>query len=397
MKVLKKKYFLYATICLCFLGRGILFYFGYNMGALATSAVTKIHPATYFISLLFITRLISAPKSVMRVARPVKIYISSVLLLVVYLYVTGNATEISFIADALVMPGLFYAYAQSLKPETHRKLLKLALTLIMINAFWAMAEKVLSINIFPLVETSYGSSFRSTALLGHPLNNGLITLIFILYILVADFKTTQKNLYLAILFVSLICFGARGCLAVAAIAILLLYLFPLFFSKRRYFVKTNKSLAIAIIVILCSGLVYITLNTSFGDRLVKVSFFDSSADVRVQALNLIDFNALQDFLWARPQTKIDSMASEAGVAIIENFIIIWVLKFGLVFTVFILASLFYFLINCSEVRNKKIMFLVVLLFIAAATTNNSLAGNTQALIIFVAVFAYPSEKHRFIF
>lgn len=396
--MIKKKYLLYAVVILCFVGRGILFYFGYNMGALATSSITKIHPVTYLILFLFLTRAIYASGRLVKGSNSVLYYLLALISLIIYLFFTDNANAVAFIADALFMPALFYMYAKGMSVQLQGKLLNIALMMITINSVLAIIERALTIDFFPIdIEVSYGATFRSTAMLGHPLNNALITLIFILYVLVSDFKPSKKNMYIGLFFLALICFGARGCIAVAVIAIVLLYLAPLFFSRSKYFLRTNKTLAIFIMGFMSIALIYVVSSTTFGERLMNVSFFDSSADVRVQSLNLVDFNALGDFLWAKPQTKIDFMTSSAGIGTIENFIIVWILKFGFVFTVLLLGSLIYFLVASSAMRNKKIMLLLTFLFLIAALTNNSLATPTQALIVFVIVFSLPSEKYKYVF
>lgn len=385
------RYLILSVGVVCFLGAGVLSFLGYEMGSDAPTNFTKIHPVAYLLigsSLVNISRIKN--KAAIFWGYGNNKYEFRILALIVaifaYLYVTSNLSSVSFIVDTLLCPVLvalnFSYYPEPLKWNTR----KWCVQLILLNSYIAIGERLFAVNLFPIT-AHFGDIFRSTALLGHPLNNALITLVVFIYVAAVAIPVRRKIYIMTVLFTALICFGARGALYVSVLALLLLFIVPVFVSRSAYFKKINKANITLLIAGMLGMLVYVTLNTTLGERLVDASFYDSSAEVRTQALDVIDIHEIGNYLGAKSQDDIDTMSYYAEVEIIENFFIIWILKFGLLITgllLLLLYQLFYARIPVPGSMRKHIM--VLLLFVAAAT-NNSLATNTQTLSIFVILFS----------
>lgn len=390
---------LLLLVALCFLGSNILEHVGYVMGTDATSPLTKIHPLTYFVFALLGLNLVLFDYSLLRSlfsSRPMRVYFLVLLALFVYLGLSGTASAISYIFDTLLVPVLVLAYIRSLPPDIAARAPHYALIFILINSAGAIAERVLSRNFFPLREDLFGDVFRASSLLGHPLNNALITFVFVLFVLTVELGAVRKWAYLLVLLTALICYGARGSLYLSVVAIAALYLFPLFFSQRPYYKQASKLGASVMLVMAAVGVGYLILFTSFGERLLDASFFDdNSAGARLEALNLIDFTDPSDFLWAKTQEHIVYLMRIYDIYIIENFLIVWLLKLGLVFASLLTGSLFFFLRLTSRVVSGPYALLTVALFFATAATNNSLAASTTVITLFVILFAVPSDRYRF--
>lgn len=388
----------FSLVALCFAGKGVLDSFGYIMGTEATSAYTKIHPISYLLFGLLALKLITLDLKLLKTLffnKSVLFYLISVFGLLGYLIISDNASSMSFIIDTLLIPVLFFVYFKTTSKEAQQRAIDFAIFFILINSSIAIFERLQATNLFPITYT-YGEVFRSTALLGHPLNNALITLVFVLLILVININPIKKNTCLSILLLSLMCYGARGCLFAAVIGIFLLYVIPAIFSQNAYF-KGSKLVSITLIFLGGIVLAIMLFYSSFGERLVDVSFFDDSANTRTQALDLINFNSLSDYFWSMPQNEIDLLTFHFKIGIIENFLVVWILKFGLIFSGIILVTLFNFLYTNFRESNKIIGIIILLLFLGAAVTNNSLATNTSALLLFVNLFLLQSEKYSLIF
>ncbi len=250
------------------------------------------------------------------------------------------------------------SYLKSLPLHVAEKAPDYAFFFIMINSGIAVVERLLSINFFPIPigDQLFEGQFRSTALLGHPLNNALITFIFLLFVLLIRLNTLRKGFYLLILLLALLCFGARASLYVSIFSIFILYIIPVFFSQKKYFVRTNKASVVFLLVAMSAVVVYLVLFTPFGARLVQASFFDESAGARVKAFDLVDLSKPSQYLWSKSQQEIENLTHIFDVFIIENFIIIWLLKFGLIFMSILIAGLFSFLFFINLVTNKVYRF-----------------------------------------
>ena len=390
---------LLLLVALCFLGMNVLNQVGYVMGRDAVSAFTKIHPLTYLLFGLLLLNVLLLDYSLLRAifsSRPSRFYALTLLALLAYLVLSGTASAIGYIFDTLLVPVLVLGYLRTLPPDIAARAPHYALVGVLLNSAGAIAERVLSHNFFPLAEDLFGDVFRSSSLLGHPLNNALITFVFVVFVLVTELPTVRKWSYLLVLLTALICYGARASLYVSGAAVAGLYLFPLFFSERPYYRRSSK-LGVGVLVALSAlGLGYLVLFTPFGERLVDASFFDdSSAGARVEALNLVDFSRPSDFLWARSQERIDYLMYLYNIYIIENFLIVWLLKFGLLFSGLLAAALFCFLRFTSRLASGPYALLAVGLFFITAATNNSLASSTSVITLFVILFATPAPKYRF--
>ncbi|BAV09128.1 hypothetical protein SAMN05421788_101570 [Filimonas lacunae] len=395
----KQRIVVRVTLCLCFLGKGILELLNYPMGEFAVSSYTKFHPLTYLSACLLVGQIFMNWSGIVvffRQSKAALYYLYTLTLLFIYLILADTGASLSPLIDTLVVPLVLLICFNSYGNNVKKDAVHLACVLIMINSFLAIYERIMGVNVFP-IQNTYGFVFRSTALLGHPLNNALYSLAFILYYLVINMSPGKKMIRIGILLIALVCFGARGCLYTAAISILMLYVLPVSVSYNDYFKRINKLYAISLVIVCFSVFVYMVLYTSFGERLMEASFFDDSADVRLQAISLLDFNSISEMLWAKSQDVVDMISYGAGVDIIENFFVVWILKFGLIFTVILLFALFYFLRNKNSIVNVWIKGLLLILFFVASATNNSLATNTQVLFVLVALFSFEKDKGLFVY
>lgn len=384
------------VLIISFFGTGFLSKFGYEMGDLAKSNYTKIFPSIYFLALVILfynsnfISLIFSKNSLF-------FYLLSILAIIFYLYIYELTSAISFILNTLIIPFLFFAYLKMNKLVVQRSIPLFAVKLILINSVIAIFERLYNFNLFPIKQT-FGEQFRATALLGHPLNNALITLAFILFVLVIDMMHIAKIIYLGILFLAMFCFGARGSLLAGFIGVIVFYIVPIFFSKNNYFSRINKLTTISIIIFFVGCFSYIFLFTPFGERFRETIKDDSgSSQVRLDTLNLIDFNNLSNFYWPISAQNTNSLTDKAGVDIIENFIIIWIFKFGLIFTIILIYFLLRFLYSNSIIKNKFYTFLIFFIFFGAAATNNSLGSSTNALLFFVVLFCTNNNRYKILF
>lgn len=397
MPYIVNRYLLWGVTALCFLGMGVLSFLGYEMGPNAPTNITKIHPVSYVLlasAILNIFRIKNreAIFSGYRNNKPELLVLAVVIAIFIYLYLTGNLSSVSFIVDTLLCPVLlalnFRYYPETLKQGAR----KLCVRLILLNSYLAIGERLFSVNLFP-IDSYFGDIFRSTALLGHPLNNALITLAVFLYVVSVAIPVWRKVYIMTVLFTALICFGARGSLYVSVLALLLLFIIPVFASRKLYFRKINKAHIMLLIGAMAGLLGYLTLNTTLGERLVEASFYDSSSEVRTQAFDVVNLDNIGDFLVAKSQNEIDTISYYAEVEIIENFFIVWVLKFGIIVTVLLLLVIYRLFCLRIPFSSRLKRYLVAGLLFLAAATNNSLATNTQTLSIFVILFCIAGKEN----
>jgi hypothetical protein len=391
---------LQLLVILSFMGTSIFDMIGYKMGDLAESNLTKVFPGIYFILFLLLIKIFNYPTNFYKFFKYNKsllYYFFLIISIIFYLYVVNLASSVSFILNTLILPFLFFLYLKSCNRKIQTYIPLFALKIILLNSALAIVERIFNFNLFPIRQT-FGEQFRSTAFLGHPLNNALITFSFILFLLVIDMKHLKKIVYLFILVLALFSFGARGSLLTSIVAIIFLYMIPVFISNKKYFYRTNKTVTISFITFFAVSFGYILLFTSFGERFRETSKDDAgSAQVRLETLNLINIDNFSGYYWPISIDSSTRITENAGIDIIENFIIIWVFKFGLFLTIILFYFLVRFLIFNSQIENKYFAIIVILLFFGAAATNNSLGSNSNALLFFILLFSVENNKYKFLF
>ena len=382
-----RTYLLYTLVLFSVFGTPFLQSFGYQMGAFASSDFTKFHPLTYIVLIIIFIEFLLWQNITVRYlfSRPVYfVLIVFVGIIYFFLYLNNFATSISFLIDTLCLPILIACILSQYGEKVRAKSVKFIFWLLIFNCLFSVFERLVNHNFFP-VNVGYGEQFRSTALLGHPLNNGLVCLTFYLYILSYYDISIFRIIIQGLIILSLICFGSRGCLYIAIISSIVFSLFKLFNSKILLPSKINEGKYLAFLGFMLMFLFYLIVNTSLGERFMDVGFFDDSAEVRFSSWNLIDTNMLLSYLWPTSPLDIEILMNLHGINIIENFIVVWILKFGLLFSSILIILLIYFMFTLRAPITA--MRISTVLFFMAANTNNSLSTSTTALIVFTILFS----------
>jgi hypothetical protein len=136
------------------------------------------------------------------------------------------------------------------------------------------------------------------------------------------------------------------------------------------------------------------INTSIAERLVNTAYFDDSASVRLDVFNIFEIIDSDKLLWGSSDEQTESIRDRAGVFQIENFWVIWILRFGLVFAVGLIYYFISFLYKHLFHLRRFDKFLVLFTFLGIASTNNSLGTITGALSFFV-VCSFVFSKYNF--
>src|SRR5699024_7740763 len=175
-------------------------------------------------------------------------------------------------------------------------------------------------------------------------------------------------------------FGARGATLGLLLAMIINVFFNIFISGDYSKIKRGVLSLLGLGV-----LAFIVFNfTNLGNRIVGKALFDSSGQARLNVARIFETLNAKELLFGVGTKKIDYMQYIMNVPIIENFWVVWLLRFGLVLVIILALALVYFLFkNLHEVSNDiKISVLVV--FFSVASTNNSLATSTLVISILIS-------------
>jgi hypothetical protein len=279
--------------------------------------------------------------------------------------------------------------------QTHR--IKISLTRILVLFFiiqcvLAIYEKIFGVNIFPYkveIDNIYirreSWEFRSTSLLGHPLNNALCTSIILGFILASKYTAYFKFFALFLGFIAMLCFNARG-------AVLIWVLLGLYFLYQLYSVQNKKSITKIIIptlsIILCIFIFYLISETSLGGRLFnKEKIIDGSAQTRLDVWAAFKYMKGYDLWLGNPKNYLP-ITNKLGAAGVENSLVVIILNYGIIFGTGILIYTSMITTKYLNNYNKNQIIYILTSFILIGSLNNSLAGITPWVIFYFCVHSF---------
>lgn len=380
-------FFFFIVLILTFVfGHNVLAFIGYPQADFTTSTLYRLFPLTYLatgiLGYYIIIGRIKISDLIYRM-KPEFLLLATCFIVIGYLKYTNNLDAFSFLLNTLYLPAIISILIKSTDKEMFYRARNLVYGIFFITACIAVIEKLSGTALLGVAYSS-GSHFRPSALFGHPLNNALIiaTLTIILF-----YGTKDKRMRIIVLItgmVSVFCFGARGGMIGIFLGILVNTVCNIIGigDREARYLKMKRGL----LSIIGFGIIFfVVLNfTHLGSRIARLSFTGSSAEVRVEVFDVLHGLRLQDLLWGHSIEKIQYFQYLSDTPIIENFWIIWILKFGLVVTLLLVSAIGYFLFKNMNGVDRDVKYAVLATFICVASTNNSLATSTLVISILIA-------------
>ncbi|ALJ00981.1 VpsF family polysaccharide biosynthesis protein [Rufibacter tibetensis] len=371
----------FLLVLFLFLGQNVLDVLHYPQSDPTSGPIFRLHPATYLLFGLWGVEFIKKNSIYNIDSFTERAFGIVVLLVFIYSITLGKSKANFFILDTLFAPVLLIHYLQDKPDEFKEKLLYWLKVFFIINCSLAIVERGLSTIILrPSVEAVF-ESFRSYALLGHPLNNSLVVGFLTLFFVIISETTLKKFFFLGLGIMAIFAFGGRTALA----GVLMAFPFLLYFDLKNYGSEEaagkffNYLVLFLVMIALC---VFVLVSTPFGERIFASSKFDDdSADVRTRVFDMFRHFTPSDLMWGIGEDKILAAMYLEKVDIIENFWIIWVFKYGYVLTGCLGVALFFFLLSLFHHLDTPVKLILLFVIFLIASGNNSMATNTTAISI----------------
>lgn len=254
----------------------------------------------------------------------------------------------------------------------------------------AILERIIGHNIFGwsggIMELSGQNigGFRSTALLGHPLNNALIVSTIMSFILFSQIKLRLKLILWVLGYLAILCFNTRSSIVGNAMIFATYFLYTLFMDKTIK--HKDKKMLIFLSICIFLALMIIITTTQIGGRLFELGLFDEgSAQVRIDTWSIFNYFKLEDFLWGIDYNHIQMILYSTGILATENFWIDFLFSFGFVF---LCIYTILYIVLCTQLFKHYKFFnkaCIIGTFILIASTNNSLSTSFLPLFIFIFI------------
>lgn len=387
-----KKKFLLLSIVGLFIGANVLIHIGY-MDTNEFSFLRKMFPVSYLMIFVFLINYSIIPRFKDEVR-----FIVLFIILVLFNMSTGREIDLAASFNSVILPVFFSIQLFSMKVDK-AIIKKILISCYLLECSIAIIERITMHNFFYLLPGGGDASlndglFRSTALLAHPLENALTVSVIMSFILVSNMRVLKKMQLWGIGFVSLLCFNTRFAIICSAVCLGWYSLYFLFSSRIEN--KKSKKYFVLILLLMVFGIFKLFTSYGLGSRLLEMGAFDeSSAGVRLIILSIFDYYPVYSVLLGVPLDIFERYLAKAHLTgyIIENYWIIYLFRFGLIFLLLIVWFYIPIIKKWLLPFDKCACMMVLFIFLFISSSNNSMAASSLSLSVF-AVSAYAFSDDR---
>jgi hypothetical protein len=352
----------------------------------------KIHPGSYFIVTAFVLLLLRENPVTFfyRLAGSLPghvIYLAAILGLITYTLARFGTAGASFMIDLHLLPVLVAILLSRFPNQLMANLFIASILVMTLNSSIGIVEYLTHARLTPYsvdgkpVQEVY---FRATALLGHPLQNALITAVTMLALPAARDRRVFVVVCGMLMAMALIAFGGRSALAVAlgllAVSIPVWILRRL--TQRDYSYQQFVGGIMAGIFLTGTALIMFT-TLGQGTRVLARLQWDESANTRIIGLRILDMVSTSEIVFGIGQQGIlersQRLASYYGIIGLENSWLLLMLIFGVVGLLVFLGALIALLRDILKGAPAP-AYICVLGYLIIASTNNTLAAKDSSLI-----------------
>jgi hypothetical protein len=347
----------------------------------------KIHPGTYFIIASYFVLLAGRGNPFQQFLQTVRDYtiynflLMLYVLLFIYWAIRGPVGVGMLIETHMVVP--VCAIVLSYMPRAYcQRVINFFVVFAVMNSLIGMAESIGRFRIFTYPEdwvVLKELSFRSSALLGHPLNNAMFTPVMLLVAMAMRYSAALKGFLLLVFLASLVAFGGRGGFGFSVLSLMPLGLIAIKkavsggqLTLARLFVLIAAALVIPIFL---SSLLYLLMSSDMGARIMETSAFeDESANARWLAFKAFEYMTREEIIFGIGADRGVEIAYRMGLALplsdIENpWILMAMFLGGIMFPIW-LAATAAFVWRLMRGKPPALQLAVLAYFVVASTSNS---------------------------
>lgn len=384
-----------AVLLLFSVSGGMLWLAGYNYDGLQGGALTKIHPSTYLLVLVFVWRSCTFGNPVgyaIHVAnrRPATTLMAVIATVLLFVVILRQRPGMAGMIDTFVAPTLLVLMLGEDDEKTFARLQVVIHAVMTVNALLALFEFATKTLVFPyrFDGVTFVNDLRSTALQGHPLVNATVTAIYILSLLsgARSLSTPLRLGLVGLQFCALVAFGGRSAM-VTTIVLGGIYMVIQGLAQLRTGRVNLLGAALAIMLAALLPVVVVLAGYyGFFDALLERFVSDSgSANARVEMFDLFNHLELRDLIVGPDIDVLESMRRISGLEQgIENPIIRMTLYQGAFFTLLIFFGFALFMHEVAR-RCHPGVWLPMLGWLILLNTSESLASKTTLMTKFVVM------------
>jgi len=362
--------------------------------------VAKFHPGGYVMGLAAIAALSAWRAPLPGRARPggvvlaIATYLGCMLFDLAWAVSQHGAAGMAFYFDTLIVPGVAALLLLRMSDADRARLLHWMIVLLLVNAAIALGEFAVQSRLVPLDigrdDVVPEEVFRSSALLGHPLANALVTITILPAVLLLPWPPLGKAGALVLLVLALLSFGGRSSVLVGGI----IYGLAGAIEGVRHVIagRLGYRQLLGGLVVLCAGLGIVlsaVALTGLGERIYGDLSWDNSAQVRLLAFHTLDFVHGTQWWTGYSVPDIARLAERAGIDLryeaIENFWVYQLLLLGITGVVPFILGIAALMWSLWKIARPPMTFAIPLYLLLASSANTLSSKSVSLLVLVVAV------------
>jgi hypothetical protein len=384
--------FLLAILLMYVVSGGMLWLVGYNYEGLTGSPLTKIHPGTYIIVVVFGLACLEAGHPIAGAVSLARDRPASVLLLaaaaVLFIdIVVRKGPGMAGVIDSFMLPPLAIMLYAKCDPATRGRIEDIIHLSMLANALLALLEFATKHQYFPfrLDGETYPYETRASSLQGHPLGNATITAFYVLALVAGGGRLapSRRAGMVVLQLMAMVAFGGRA----ALVTTLMFGGIAILFAMARVVMSGRVPLLGAAAAILAATLLPVIVGGLFAGGffdafLMRFSQDGGSANARVEMFDIVKAIPLSDLMFGPDIEWVDTMRRTYGLEQgIENPIIRSALYQGMFVTALMIVAIGLFIHELTR-WSRRGMALPIMGFIIIVNSFESLAGKSTLLTKF---------------
>lgn len=396
----------FAIVFLLFtISTDALLSFGWQYADTGGGPLEKLHPATLIALLLFGLAMAqngNPLSNVLKVAeghRDLLPYLLGIVFMIVYAVAAIGAPFTIFI-ETFFGPLILFLLFEHLDATERRRLAWLMHGLLLCNALLGIYEFIYSFHLTPLMINGevMDDEMRSTALLGHPLANASLVGCYILILALGGGRDLPGIVLLTLFTInaaSMVVFGGR-----AATALLMVGLIVVGFVRLLDVLKGKPIHLSTLRTILACIPVYMLMAVTLAELGYFDPFFNriendaGSASTRIAVFSIFEHVPLSELILVPDAQLIGTWVNIHGLNYgIENFVLAFILSFGLLATIVFLPALVLFARAVTRALRPNSGWVFVYFF-AVSMTSVGLSAKTPLLSVLIVMMMVLMGRSR---
>ncbi|BCW89866.1 hypothetical protein sos41_30340 [Alphaproteobacteria bacterium SO-S41] len=356
----------------------------------------KIAPATYFAFLALLAMFAERRNAMALLDEIIQRHKGTLVFLITWAMlfayiVVFQGSPLTATFDSFLLPIALSIIVVRLSPAHKRSMALFIHVFMAANALLGIAEFGTGWRLTPIVAQGMelNSDYRSSALLGHPLNNALHAASYALMLLLGggrDLTSGWRAAALLLQIFAMAVFGGRfATLLFGLFAGVIAFRHAILLLNGRKFSVNAAAAAAFLVPVLVIGIILLVADGFLDKFIMRFISDEGSAASRVRMFDLIGRIPFHELLVGADPEVVATLQRTEGIAFgIESFWIAFIAYYGILISLpfFIgLLTFFYDLWRATQVR----AFWPILFFLTVCSTSASLSGKSTTLAQFVVM------------